>query len=149
MNYILASALLVTAIAVPVAAQRGNGGATAAAAASAPQLKFRVDEEFFKLPPNIWPSEAVGVALNSKGHIFLLNRGNHPLLEFAADGSFVQSLGSVAVCKLLEFAALMLLVAASFVGPFHDTASRFVTAWWKLPDRAAIAASGRRTIRLR
>jgi len=93
MNYILASALLVTAIAVPVAAQRGNGAAAATAAASAPQLKFRVDEEFFKLPPNIWPSEAVGVALNSKGHIFLLNRGNHPLLEFAADGSFVQSLG--------------------------------------------------------
>jgi len=93
MNYILASALLVTAIAVPVAAQRSNGAAAATAAASAPQLKFRVDEEFFKLPPNIWPSEAVGVALNSKGHIFLLNRGNHPLLEFAADGSFVQSLG--------------------------------------------------------
>ena len=38
---------------------------------------------------------------------------------------FVQSFGSVAVCKLLEFAALMLLVAASFLGPFAQTMSRF------------------------
>jgi glycosyltransferase 2 family protein len=38
---------------------------------------------------------------------------------------FMQALGSVAVCKLLEFAALMLLVAASFLGPFAQTMSRF------------------------
>lgn len=31
---------------------------------------------------------------------------------------FLQCLGSVAVCKLLEFAALMLLVGLSFLGPF-------------------------------
>lgn len=33
------------------------------------------------------------MALNKQGHIFLLNRGNHPLLEFNPDGSFVKSLG--------------------------------------------------------
>lgn len=38
---------------------------------------------------------------------------------------FVQGLGSVIVCKLLEFAALMLLVALSFLGPFGRTMSRF------------------------
>lgn len=38
---------------------------------------------------------------------------------------FVESLGSVAVCKLLEFAALMLLVAASFFGPFRKTMEQF------------------------
>ncbi len=38
---------------------------------------------------------------------------------------FVQALGSVAVCKLLEFAALMLLVGLSFLGPFSQTLSRF------------------------
>jgi glycosyltransferase 2 family protein len=47
---------------------------------------------------------------------------------------FVQSLGSVAVCKLLEFAALMLLVVASFLGPFGATMSRFAG-----PMRIAIA----------
>jgi DNA-binding beta-propeller fold protein YncE len=35
----------------------------------------------------------VGVALNSQRHIFLLNRGNHPLLEFGPDGSFIRSIG--------------------------------------------------------
>jgi DNA-binding beta-propeller fold protein YncE len=59
----------------------------------APQLKYRLDDEFFKIPEDIWPAEAVGIALNRQGHIFLLNRGNHPLLEFNADGTFVKSLG--------------------------------------------------------
>ncbi len=36
-----------------------------------PQLKFHLVDDFFKWPDNIWPSEAVGVALNAKGHIFL------------------------------------------------------------------------------
>ncbi|WP_224246489.1 lysylphosphatidylglycerol synthase transmembrane domain-containing protein [Hyalangium gracile] len=38
---------------------------------------------------------------------------------------FLQCLGSVAVCKLLEFAALMLLVALSFLGPFGKTMVHF------------------------
>jgi hypothetical protein len=38
---------------------------------------------------------------------------------------FLQSLGSVLVCKLLEFAALMGLLAVSFLGPFGETMSEF------------------------
>ncbi|WP_434389114.1 lysylphosphatidylglycerol synthase transmembrane domain-containing protein [Melittangium boletus] len=38
---------------------------------------------------------------------------------------FVQALGSVAVCKLLEFVALMVLVFVSFLGPFGDTMASF------------------------
>ena len=49
--------------------------------------------DFFKIPRNVIMAEAVGVAINSKGHIFILNRGNHPLLEFTADGAFVGSFG--------------------------------------------------------
>jgi hypothetical protein len=86
-------AALVTLVTMPTAGQSVRGTAMVKPATAAPQLKFHVDEDFFKLPDNIWPSEAVGVALNSKGHIFLLNRGNHPLLEFAPDGSFVRSIG--------------------------------------------------------
>ncbi len=48
---------------------------------------------------------------------------------------FVQTVGSVAVCKLLEFAALMVLVALSFLGPFAETMSRF-----QGPMKAAISA---------
>ena len=93
MKLIVAAALaLVAAASAPLVGQSGNAGGRASTA-SAPQLRFHVDEDFFKLPDNIWPSEAVGVALNSKGRIFLLNRGNHPLLEFMPDGSFVRSIG--------------------------------------------------------
>ncbi len=38
---------------------------------------------------------------------------------------FLQALGSVAVCKLLEFAALMGLVALAFLGPFGEKMSDF------------------------
>ncbi|WNG56292.1 flippase-like domain-containing protein [Archangium gephyra] len=41
---------------------------------------------------------------------------------------FLQSLGSVLVCKLLEFAALMGLLAVSFLGPFGETMSGFAGA---------------------
>ncbi len=48
---------------------------------------------------------------------------------------FVQTLGSVAVCKLLEFAVLMGLVAVSFLGPFGATMARF-----EGPLKAAVSA---------
>ncbi|MET0402250.1 MAG: lysylphosphatidylglycerol synthase domain-containing protein, partial [Cystobacter sp.] len=38
---------------------------------------------------------------------------------------FLQALGSVAVCKLLEFTALMGLVALSFLGPFGAKMAEF------------------------
>ena len=39
--------------------------------------------------------------------------------------SFLSSLGSVAMCKLLEFAALMAVVSASCLGPLRGMASQF------------------------
>jgi DNA-binding beta-propeller fold protein YncE len=59
----------------------------------APELNFRIVKDFFKIPSDMIMAEAVGVALNSKGHIFILNRGNHPLLEFTNEGDFVSSFG--------------------------------------------------------
>jgi DNA-binding beta-propeller fold protein YncE len=35
----------------------------------------------------------VGTALDSKGHVFVLNRGHTPILEFNADGSFMRTIG--------------------------------------------------------
>ena len=61
--------------------------------AKPPQISYQVVPDFFKIPKGMIMAEAVGVAINSQGHIFLLNRGNHPLLEFTEDGSFVTSYG--------------------------------------------------------
>lgn len=41
---------------------------------------------------------------------------------------FVQALGSVAVCKLLELAALLILFGAALLGPFGSTVQRFSSA---------------------
>jgi DNA-binding beta-propeller fold protein YncE len=61
--------------------------------AKAPELKFRLVPDFFKIPSDMIMAEAVGVAINSKGHIFILNRGNHPMLEFDQEGNFIGSFG--------------------------------------------------------
>src|SRR3982074_3690308 len=58
-----------------------------------PEIPFRVVEDFLKIPSDMIMAEAVGVAINSTGTIFILNRGNHPVLEFSADGDFIGSFG--------------------------------------------------------
>jgi hypothetical protein len=55
------------------------------------------------LPPNLYFGEVSGVALNSKGHVFALSRGNTTgpayaaaatqLLEFGPDGRFIREIG--------------------------------------------------------
>ena len=82
MKRLLSLALFV--VAVPVAAQEARS--------TAPQIPFRVVENFLKLPADVRMAEVVGVAVDSKGHIFVANRGNHPLLEFNPDGSYVGSI---------------------------------------------------------
>jgi hypothetical protein len=59
----------------------------------APELTFHVVQDFLKIPRDMIMVEAVGVAINSKGHIFILNRGNHPMLEFDQEGNFISAFG--------------------------------------------------------
>jgi streptogramin lyase len=68
-----------------------------------PEIRFRSVPDFLKLPPDIHLGEATGVAVNSKGHIFVFSRGNSTgpaygasaaqLLEFAPDGKFLREIG--------------------------------------------------------
>jgi len=82
----LAVAILVPVL-VPVLAT------TPAAAQAAPPLTFHVVDNFLKLPEHINMAEVVGTALDSKGHVFVLNRGHTPILEFNPDGSFMRTIG--------------------------------------------------------
>jgi hypothetical protein len=71
--------------------------------AAVPAIEYTSVPNFFKLPPDIYFGEAAGVAVNSKGHIFVLSRGNTTgpaygaaatqLLEFDHDGKFVREIG--------------------------------------------------------
>jgi DNA-binding beta-propeller fold protein YncE len=67
------------------------------------EIRYTSVPDFLKLPPDMHLGEAVGVAVNSKGHIFVFSRGNTTgpaygasaaqLLEFAPDGRFIREIG--------------------------------------------------------
>ena len=49
---------------------------------------------FLKLPPNLYLGEGIGVATNSKGHIFVYTRSqNTRLFEFDAKGNYLREIG--------------------------------------------------------
>jgi streptogramin lyase len=55
-------------------------------------LNYEAVPDFFKLPPGEHFVEPAGVAVNSKGHIYVFHRGKHPLMEFDSSGKFVRSI---------------------------------------------------------
>jgi DNA-binding beta-propeller fold protein YncE len=50
-------------------------------------------DDGLNLPPNMNFGSVSGVAIDSRGHIFILHRGPNPLMEFGAEGQFVRALG--------------------------------------------------------
>jgi len=65
-----------------------------ALAQSVPEIRYDADSTFLKFPSNIYLGEAAGVALNSKGHVFVYTRsGQTQLFEFGADGTFIRQIG--------------------------------------------------------
>jgi len=71
---------------------------------SAPQIAYDSVPNFFKLPIDLIMGEASGVAVNSKGHIFVFHRGGSSqgpafantaaqLWEFGPDGRFIREIG--------------------------------------------------------
>jgi len=78
--------------------------APALAQQSAPEIVFDSVPDFPKLPPGMNFGEVPGVAVNSKGHMFVFTRSNSAtgsayapaaaqLLEFDANGEFVREVG--------------------------------------------------------
>ena len=71
---------------------------------SVPQIPFDSVADFPKLPDGMNFGEVPGVAVNSKGHVFVFTRSNSAngpayaptaaqLLEFTAEGDFVREIG--------------------------------------------------------
>ncbi len=59
-----------------------------------PEIPYESVPNLLKLPADRYLGEAAGVALNSKGHIFVYHRGAHTqLLEFDGDGKFLREIG--------------------------------------------------------
>src|SRR5258708_664644 len=74
-----------------------------AAAQSVPAIPFDWVKDRLQRPNDLYLGEVTGVAVNSKGHVFALSRGNTSgpayaaaatqLLEFGADGKFIREIG--------------------------------------------------------
>ena len=78
-------------------------GSSLAQSSPVPEIPYRSVPDFLKLPPNMYLGEVSGVAVNSKGHVFVFHRGNTTgpayaaagaqLLEFAPDGTYIREIG--------------------------------------------------------
>ena len=83
---IIVAALLCLFASIPVRSQPVN-------APVAPDLGYVPAPDFFRLLPNTNFGAVSGVAINSKGNIFVLSRGPQPLMEFDASGRFIRAFG--------------------------------------------------------
>src|SRR5579872_5955204 len=67
---------------------------TKAKAQNVPEIPYESVPNFLKLPPNLYLGEAMGVATNSKGHVFVYTRSaNTRLFEFDQNGTYVREIG--------------------------------------------------------
>ena len=57
------------------------------------QLGYQADDRWAKLPPGWRWSEVAGVATDCQNHVFVFNRGEHPVMVFDRDGVFLTSWG--------------------------------------------------------
>lgn len=83
-----AIALTAAAWGTPVNAQ------SKALAENVPEIPMEAVPGFIKLPEGLYLGEAMGVATNSQGHIFVYHRsGDTRLFEFDQNGNFVREIG--------------------------------------------------------
>src|SRR6266516_158137 len=89
--------LLVMTSRLPFAQNEGLTQAQINARAKAqnvPDIPFESTPNFLKLPPNLYLGEGIGVATNSKGHIFVYTRSQATrLFEFDQKGNYVREIG--------------------------------------------------------
>jgi hypothetical protein len=71
----------------------GPAFAQAKSRATTPEIPFE-SVNFIKMPPGLYMGEAIGVATNSKGNVFVITRsGETRVFEFDRNGNFVKEFG--------------------------------------------------------
>ncbi len=66
-----------------------------AKAENVPEIAYDSVPNFLKLPADLYLGEGIGVATNSKGHVFVYTRsGDTRLFEFDQNGTYVRELGA-------------------------------------------------------
>jgi hypothetical protein len=86
--------LLLSAAAVALAGVAPLMAQTKATAENIPTIPHTSVPNFFKLPADLYLGEGIGIATNSKGHVFIYHRsGDTRLFEFDPAGTFVKEWG--------------------------------------------------------
>jgi DNA-binding beta-propeller fold protein YncE len=86
MTRIIPLFLILSLLALPAFAQGGQG---------IKEIPYDSSPNFLKLPPNLYMGEGIGVARDSKGHIYTYTRsGLTRLFEFDEKGNFVREIGA-------------------------------------------------------
>ena len=57
------------------------------------QFTYEVDVNWEKLPPGYSWGDAAAVTVDSKDRVYVFNRGDHPMIIFDSDGTFLESWG--------------------------------------------------------
>jgi hypothetical protein len=69
-------------------------GQTKAKAENVPTIPHTSVPNFFKLPADLYFGEGIGIATNSRGHVFVYHRsGDTRLFEFDKDGKYIREIG--------------------------------------------------------
>src|ERR1041385_1586388 len=85
---VLSAVLTMNAFAQQQAPARAKAFETAA------DIPYDSVPNFLKMPANLYLGEGIGVARNSKGHVFVFTRsGETRLFEFDQNGTFVREIG--------------------------------------------------------
>ena len=92
---IVAGVVAALACAAPLYAQGFQRAERARAFQAAPDIPYESVPGFLKLPPGLYLGEGIGVARNSKGHLFVYHRTGESsrLFEFDQNGTFVKEIG--------------------------------------------------------
>jgi sugar lactone lactonase YvrE len=69
------------------------GTSFAIAQSNFPTMQYKVDPDWPTLPGGWNFGETPGVAVDATGHVYVLHRGPHPIMEFTPDGRLVRSWG--------------------------------------------------------
>ena len=86
--------LFLSAAAVALIGGAPLSAQTKATAENVPTIPHTSVPNFFKLPADLYFGEGIGIATNSKGHVFVYHRsGDTRLFEFDPNGTFVKEWG--------------------------------------------------------
>jgi len=55
--------------------------------------RYRVVDDWAKLPDGWEMKDVAAVAVDSRNRVYVFNRGEHPMIVFDADGNFIKSWG--------------------------------------------------------